>query len=479
MNAQRNCWFWLVIVALSVNLFWVPGCVRPPSDRTPDGRIIVDYWEKWTGFESDAMQAVVDDFNRTQTNIFVQKLTVSGIDQKMLLATAGGNPPDVAGLWSFNVNPYADKGALLPLDGYARRKDIKRENYIPVLWDLCSHRGFLWALPSTPATIGLHWNKKLFREAGLDPNKPPRSIAELDQMAERLTVVAVERNGKRVKVRYPELTSEEKNSKKFDIIQLGYSPSEPGWWNPMWCYWFGGRLWDSQRTMTANSPENIETLRWFQSYPKKYGLENMSTFGSSFGNFSSPQNPFLAGTVAMILQGTWMYNFIDKYAPSLEWGAAPFPSVDPEKYPMVTIAETDILCIPKGARHPKEAFEFMAYVNSQPAAEKLTLGQRKFSPLAETSPDFIKNHPNPFIQVFIDMAKSPNAHYVPRLPIWNEVSTEMIVAYDQVFRLLKTPEEALGAVQTRVQWRLDRVMRRWDAIEQERLKEWKKDVEEE
>ena len=37
-------------------------------------------------------------------------------------------------------------------------------------------------LPTTPATIALHWNKKMFRDAGLDPNRPPRSIAELDEL---------------------------------------------------------------------------------------------------------------------------------------------------------------------------------------------------------------------------------------------------------------------------------------------------------
>ena len=34
----------------------------------------------------------------------------------LLLATAGGNPPDVSGLWSFDVSVYSEKGALIPLD---------------------------------------------------------------------------------------------------------------------------------------------------------------------------------------------------------------------------------------------------------------------------------------------------------------------------------------------------------------------------
>jgi len=462
-----------VLLASAVAAVGLSGCVRPPSDRTPDGRIIVDYWEKWTGFEGEAMQAVVDDFNRSQNRIFVRKLTVSQIDRKMMLATAGGNPPDVAGLWSFNIPVYAEKGALTPLNRYLEEAGITADDYIPVFWELCSHEGFVWALPSTPATLALHWNKKMFREAGLDPEQPPRSIAELDRMAEQITLVVVERNGKKVKVHFSDLTEEEKRSKKFDIIQLGFVPTEPGWWNPMWGYWFGAGLWNGKDRITADSPENIEAFRWFQSYPKKYGLENLRRFGASFGNFASPQNPFLSGKVAMELQGVWMYNFIDKYAPQLEWGAAPFPAAHTDQFPYVTIAECDVLVIPRGARHVKEAFEFIRYVNTQPAMEKLCMGQRKFSPLSRMSEDFIRNHPNPYIKIFIEMARSPYVRTVPQTPIWMVLGDEMNAAVDRIFSLIETPAQALRTVQKRVQLRFDRERERWLKIRERRIAEWR------
>lgn len=71
------------------------GCERPPVD----GRIHITYWEKWTGAEAAAMQASVDAFNQSQDRIFVEFLSVGGgIDRKVLLATAGGDPPDIAGV---------------------------------------------------------------------------------------------------------------------------------------------------------------------------------------------------------------------------------------------------------------------------------------------------------------------------------------------------------------------------------------------
>src|SRR5271155_1176702 len=122
----------------------------------------------------------------------------------------------------------------------------------------------------------------------------------------------------------------------------------------------------------------------------------------------------------MVLQGPWIYNFIKNYAPpDFEWGVAPFPSVDPVRLKEVTIVESDVLVIPHGAKHPKEAFEFMKYVNSQLPMEKLCLGQQKFSPLRTCSPDFFKNHPNPHIAEFAELAQSPNAQFAPTISTWS------------------------------------------------------------
>jgi len=463
----------LIIISIFSALTYLSFKKVKTEEKTPDGRIIINYWEKWTGFERDALIDVINDFNKSQNKIFVKLLTVSTIDQKLMLATAGGNPPDIAGLWASNVNVFAEKGALMPLNKILEKSGITKDDYIPCYWDICERKGFIWALPSTPATLALHWNKRLFREAGLDPEKPPKSREELDKINEQLTIVSIERNGKKEKIRFCELSENERKEKKFEIIQLGYTPTEPGWWNSMWCYWFNGELWDGNKKITADSPENVEALKWFCSFAEKFGVQNLRNFGASFGNFASPQNPFLSEKIAIVLQGVWMYNFIEKYAPQLEWGAAPFPSLGKNsKTPFVSIADCDVLVIPKGAPHPREAFEFIKYMNSQPAMEKLAMGQRKFSPLKKISKDFISSHPNKYISVFIDLAMSDGIKSIPKIPVWNEYGNELAVAYDQAFSGILPPEKALTIARERAQWKFDKILRRWDLIKEERLKEW-------
>jgi ABC-type glycerol-3-phosphate transport system substrate-binding protein len=411
------------------------GFTRSPAAPTRDGRVHISYWEKWTGFEGEAMRAVVDEFNRSQDRIHVDMLIISEVDRKLLLATAGGVPPDVVGLWSTNLASFADRQVLLPLDDRLRRFGISRKDYIPAYWDLCEYKGHMYGLPTTPASLALHWNKALFREAGLDPERPPRTLEELDTYAERLT----------------------KKDDSGRIVQMGFMPSEPGWWNWSWGYYFGGALWNGRDTITADSPENVRAYEWVRSYSRKYGVGSLQLFQSGFGNFSSPQNAFLSGKVAMELQGVWMGNFIDKYAPGMEWGAAPFPypAENPE-LAQVAYVEEDVISIPVGARHPDEAFEFIRFVNSQRGMELLCMGQRKHTPLARVSRRFLETHPNPYLQVFIDVAKRSRPFSAPKTPIWSEYANEMNATFDEIWLGRSSAKEALAKVGQRMQSRLDR-----------------------
>ena len=437
---------WVVSLLLPLS-----GCEKTTSAR--DGKVVVTYWEKWTGFEAAAMRAVIADFNASQDHIHVDFSSVSQIDRRLMLATAGGVPPDVAGLWSHALPIYAENNALTPLDSLAPESSVRRENYIDVFWQLCSYRGHLFALPATPTSIALVWNKKLFREAGLDPERPPRSIAELEQYNEKLA----------------------KYRPDGRLERIGFLPEEPGWWNAMWGYCFGASLWDKDRTVTIDSPENIAAYQWIESYPKRFGAANLLAFRDGFGNFASPQNPFLSGRLAMELQGAWIYNFIKSYAPAgFEWGVASIPTADPERLKDVSIVEADVLVIPAGAKHPKEAFEFLAYVNSQKPMEKLCLGQLKFSPLREYSPDFLAKHPNPYIADFLRLAKSPNAKYVPRIPTWTSFSSDMRNAVGKIWAGKASAVDALAEVKLRQQQLLDHRMQRWDRLSPKITAEWSK-----
>jgi len=431
---------------LFLNLLGLAAGCRPAGD----GKVHITYWEKWGGKEAMAMQRTVDQFNRLQDKIVVEYLSVSQVDRKTMVAAAGGDPPDVAGIWLANIYAFADRDALLPLDEFIRSDGWTvaewLSRYCPVYADMTTYRGRVWGALNTPSTTALHWNKRLFREAGLDPERPPRTLAELDQFADKLV---------------------KRDPQTGAITQLGFLPQEPGWFAWSFPQWFGGRLWDGTNITFDMPPANRECYEWVAGYTKRYGLEAVRSFSAGFGAFSSPQNPFMAGKVAMVFQGVWMNNYLSQYAPGLDYGVAPWPATRAGRENF-TVADTDMLAIPRGAKHPRAAWEFIKFLSTiNPAAQRfeelrglelVCYLQQKNSPLRQWSPFFEKQHPHPHIGLFRQLAESPNAVFIPKLGIWQEYGREMVQVFDSVRLLTQPPGEAMAFCQQRVaaSWDLHR-----------------------
>ncbi len=150
------------------------------SKERHDGRLVLDYWEKWTGLEGRAMQKVVDDFNASQSKLFVRYFSTGGIDEKAQIAIAGGAPPDILGLWNYNVPAFAETGAIQPLDELGAPLGVRPDMYATGMRPIVEYKGKMWATINTGGTLALYYNKQHFRDAGLDPERPPHTIPELD-----------------------------------------------------------------------------------------------------------------------------------------------------------------------------------------------------------------------------------------------------------------------------------------------------------
>ena len=416
------------------------------KSHPPQNVVVVEYWEKWTGNEGEALQRSVDEFNATrgkEKGIFVNCLSTSGIVQKTLVATAGGVPPDVAGLWDPGIPQMAALDALEPLDELAAAHGITDKTYKKVFWDLCRYDGKLFAMVSTPYCYALHYNTKIFAEkadqlraAGLDPTRPPRTMDELDAYAKAL----------------------DERDKDGTIVRTGYLPTEPGWDISFVGYNFGGSYWDEvSKKFTFTDPKMIRAFDWVQSYSKRLGKDAVTDFRSGVGNYDSPQNAFLAGKTAIISQGTFFAQVIHNQTNGKmdgEWAAAPFPTAVPG-LENVTSCTADVLVIPKGAKHPKEAFEFIAWLNEQRNMEKLCNAHCKISPLAEVSEDFLNHHNNPYIRVFETLASSPNAHGTPSIETMSDVGDELGVFIPELMLQRTTAADGLKLVQDRMQAKYD------------------------
>jgi ABC-type glycerol-3-phosphate transport system substrate-binding protein len=391
-------------------------------------RITVVYWEKWTGSEGDEMRKVVDAFNASQNRIFVKYLSISGVDGKTRLATAGGNPPDVAGIWLDQVIQFADADALTDLTEMGRAAGLTEDYYIKGYWDGLNYKGRLCALPSTPASIALHVRPDLVPKEFATPETFPKTIEALDKLTDRIS----------------------KKDKNGNLVMAAFLPSNPGWWNWAWAGLFGGKLVDGDR-LTIDTPENRRAFKWIQRYSKRFGSKEVQSFQSGFGNFASPQDPFMTGKVATELNGVWKANYVNVYKPGLPWFAVPFPyPEDRRDLAGHSILSQDVLIVPRGAKHPKEAFEFLRYVQRQDVMEGLCKGHGKNSPLAKVSEEFFRTHPNKQIRLFDRLARSAQTVSPPSIGLFPQISAELGVVFQEVNTGEKEPEQALKDAQARL-----------------------------
>ena len=375
------------------------------------------------------MRKVVDAFNASQDRILVRYLSISGVDQKTMLATAGGTPPDVAGVWDHNVFQFADLGALTDLTARADAAGMGRDYYIPAYYEALSKGGHLWALPSTPASIALYVRPDLLPKDVATPETFPKTLEGMDALSDRIT----------------------RKDKDGHLALAGFLPSEPGWWNAAWGPFFGGRL-ERDGKPTLDCPEALRAFTWIAGYAKRYGAQAIQNYQSGFGNFSSPQDPFMEGKVAMEMNGPWKASYIHVQKPGTPWFAVPFPY--PEDRPDLADHSwigQDVLVIPRGARHPDEAWEFVRFVQRQDVMEGLCIGHGKNSPLMKVSEEFYRRHPNKAIRLFDRLARSKGALVPPSTGIYPQMENEMTNAFSEVNTGAKGPKEALHDAQARIE----------------------------
>ncbi len=108
---------------------------------------------------------------------------------KVLTAHKAGKPPTSAILLSTDTFTLADEGAIAPIDDFVKT-DADRawlKSFFPAFMLNGQFDNKTWGVPFQRSTVVLYWNKELFKEAGLDPNKPPQTWAETISMGQKLT----------------------------------------------------------------------------------------------------------------------------------------------------------------------------------------------------------------------------------------------------------------------------------------------------
>jgi sn-glycerol 3-phosphate transport system substrate-binding protein len=132
------------------------------------------------------------DFQKENPSIKVTPI-YSGTYQetmvKALTAHKSGQPPVTSVLLSTDMYTLIDEDAVLPISDLANSPEDQAwlKSFYPAFMANSQTGGKVWGVPFQRSTVVLYWNKALFKEAGLDPEKPPSTWAEMVEYAGKLT----------------------------------------------------------------------------------------------------------------------------------------------------------------------------------------------------------------------------------------------------------------------------------------------------
>ncbi|MFC5647918.1 ABC transporter substrate-binding protein [Paenibacillus solisilvae] len=403
------------------------GAVNSDAGKDSGEKVTLEFWG-WQGkFQQDFTKIVISEFEKLHPNIKVKYIPDQGGNDKLTTLIAGGTPPDVGILDRFMVGAWAAKGSLEKLTPYLDTdSEVKADNYYPGPWAEANYKNDLYALPFNTDNRVIYYNKTLMKEAGLDPEKPPTTISEMDAMAEKIF----------------------KKSSSGGYEQVGFIP----WMGQSYLYtqsWNFGGEWTKGEELTPNDPQIVKALEWMVGYAKKYDMSKINKFNDVMGKTGI--NPFWTGKVGFMVDGNWILNDLTsnaKVKPTFDWGVAMMPSED--GYPQTTWAGGHSFVMPKGAKHPKEAWEFLRFIGGHDGtllwAKRADAGN-DITAMPKVNEE-IKITENPKLKLFVEMMNS--AHYRPVTPAGQKMWDETFRVQDLALNGKGEPKKLLDEVKKNV-----------------------------
>ena len=160
----------------------------PPAEATGTLRVLIPSFPPSTKGR-EAFQNVVDEFHKTYPKMKVEPdfATYNNLNEKLATSIAAGIPYDVMVTGVGWVQPFASKNIFEDLGKYGVTPDFIKEKSTPALIPAVTYDKKLYAYPLLADARAVALRKSAFIEAGLDPNKPPTSLAEIKVAAEKLT----------------------------------------------------------------------------------------------------------------------------------------------------------------------------------------------------------------------------------------------------------------------------------------------------
>lgn len=402
----------IALILCSLSLLW--GCSSPP-DRV--------HLTLWHGVNPPSnrlvLQRLIDKFNQSQSQIFVESLYVGQPDQqipKILAAVVGNASPDL--LW---YNPtitgrLVELEAIQPIDDFFASSPRLAE-LDPALRSTMALEDHLWSIPFSANNLGLFYRPSLFEAAGI--TQLPRTWDDLVLIAQKLT---------------KDLDGDGTTDRYGIMLPLGKGEFTVFSWLPF--------LWSTGAELLPrlDSEGGIEALTLWQNLVKQ-GVALLSQPERGY-----EEENFFAGRVAMQISGSWALQYIA--SKGIDYGIMPLPY---SKFPATIVGGENLFMFKTKPERQKLAWQFMEYVLSEEFQTEWATGTG-YLPVnlkAQRNPNYQAYlAANPLMTIFLRQMSTGKSR--PIVYTYLRISESLGRAIEEVLLGRKSPAEALKNAQQKI-----------------------------
>lgn len=345
-------------VAVESSLEKTPIEIYNPDYQFPTEKIELDYWhamDSRPGF-NDLLLEIADEYTAIHPNVTISIRKIPNSNQRTVWAAAfaSNSAPDVC---------FVEAQVGLLNKGLTEAPDwavkMMQENFTPFAWNLSNINGVSYGWLSSEVDCGqmLYYRKDLFREAGLDPENPPKTIDELISYAKKLTKV------------------DDKGNMTQAGLSLRYAGGAQGIGDKFSKY--AGAFMDTTKEFFYNADYSDVVLdnegwakaaQFFQDLVFKYKVTNTM--------LPVPMEAVGQGLAAMTMRESFYANWLTENYPEAEWGIAPFVDGDFQTGAMPFMA---LQGVSSSSKNPDVAWDFNMFLVNQKHELAITKNNGGFS----------------------------------------------------------------------------------------------------
>ncbi|MFE4798792.1 extracellular solute-binding protein [Streptomyces sp. NPDC056708] len=369
----------------------------------------VTWWDTSTvGSEDKVFKKIAEDFTKQHPKVHIKYVNVPFGDAQNKFknaAQSGSDAPDVIRSEVAWTPEFADLDYLAPLDGTAALQ--KPDDFLKQAAASTKYNGKTYAVPQVIDSMGIFYNKKIFKEVGVEV---PKTVDELKTVSKKIK----DKTGKTGM----------------------YLRGDDAYWFLSFLYGEGGDMVDaSTKSVTIDNPEGVKAMKVVKDLVDSGAAKTDATDG-----WDNMQSSFKDGKVAMMINGPWAV--ADTYAgkefkDKANLGIAPVPAGSAAQG---APQGGHNLAVYAGSKNLDASYAFVDYMTSADTQAKVTkeLSLLPTRTSAYAKQDVVDNEIVGFFKPVVDTAVER-----PWIPETGSLFAPLVTEYTKVLTDQTTPEKAV------------------------------------